>query len=146
MKPKPSNVVWALTGAGMVLAKFVGFLIAGITLLMFLAGVSCAEEKPEKSGLYKAMGVALVGTAASDLWSTELALRSPDVREANPIMATNMEARLAVKASATALVFLGSDHVHSKGHTRVALWLRIATVAGYGYVTLHNLRTAGVGR
>jgi hypothetical protein len=126
----------------MVLAKFVGFLIVGITLMMFLAGVSCAEEKPEKSGLYKAMGVALVGTSVSDLWSTELGLQSPNVREGNPFMATNTEARIAVKASATALVFLGSDHIHSKGHTRMALWLRIATVAGYGYATAWNLRQA----
>lgn len=101
---------------------------------------SAADEKPKKSRLYNALGYALVGTAASDLVSTELALREPGTREANPLMATNTETRVAVKASVTALVFLASNHAHAKGHDKAALWLRIAVVAGYGYVTAHNLR------
>lgn len=115
-------------------------ILIAFVIMLCVWDAQCAE----KSRLYQAMGVALVGTAASDLWSTELGLRALDVREANPFMATNLEARIAVKASVTTFVFVGSDYAHSKGHTRAALWLRIACVAGYGYVTLHNLRTAGV--
>ncbi|MGH7262226.1 MAG: hypothetical protein ACREI9_16440, partial [Nitrospiraceae bacterium] len=97
---------------------------------------------PKKSGLYNAMGVALVGTSISDLASTEWALRQADVREANPLMSGGPEARIVLKSTAATLVFVGSDHLHKKGHTRTALWLRIAVVAGYGYVTAHNLRQA----
>lgn len=111
-----------------------------IVALLLAAGMR-ADERREKSGLYKAMGFALMGTAASDVLSTELALMSSaDVREANPFMATSTEARIALKASTTTLVFVASDHLHKKGHEKMALWLRIATVAGYGIVTAHNLR------
>ena len=110
-------------------------------MLALLAAPALRAEEHKKSGLYKALGFALVGTATSDVWSTELALRSnPNAREANPFMATNTEARIALKASTTALVFVASDHLHKKGHERAALWLRVATVAGYGIVTAHNLR------
>ena len=111
-----------------------------IIALLLAAGLR-ADEKKEKSGLYKAMGIALVGTAASDVLSTELALLSnPTVREGNPLMATSTEARVVMKASMTAVVFVASDHLHKTGHEKMALWLRIATVAGYGIVTAHNLR------
>ena len=112
-------------------------------IIALLAAPALRAEEHEKSRLYKTLGFALIGTSAGEAWSTEWALRSADVREANPLMATNTEARLALKISTTALVFVGSDYAHSKGHTRAALWLRIACVAGYGYATLHNLRTAG---
>ena len=110
-------------------------------IAVLLAAPALRAEEHKKSGLYKALGFALVGTGASDIWSTELALRSnPNTREANPLMATNTEARIALKASTTALVFVASDHLHKKGHEHAALWLRVATVAGYGIVTAHNLR------
>ena len=112
-------------------------ILIAFIIVLCVWDAQCGEKK---SRLYQAMGVVLVGTAAGDLWSTELALRSPDVREANPFMATSPEARIAAKASATALVFVGSDVLHSKGHPRMALWLRIATVAVWGYATAHNLR------
>ena len=116
-------------------------LITAWMITALLVAPALRAEEPKKSGLYKALGFALMGTAASDMWSTEMALRSnPNAREANPFMATNTEARIALKASTTALVFVASDRLHKTSHERAALWLRIATVAGDGIVTAHNLR------
>lgn len=116
--------------------------------LFFVAALATATPQgspevrtvePEKSTLYRAMGFAMVGTAASDLWSTERFLRDGN-RELNPLGRTNFPGRLALKSGGTAAVWYWSDQVHRDGHTRTALWMRIITVAAWGYATAHNLR------
>lgn len=109
------------------------------TLFLLAALASASPAEPEKSTLYKAMGFAMVGTAATDLWSTERFLADGG-RETNPLMETNFAGRLALKTAGTTAVWYWSDELHRDGHTRTALWLRIATVAVWGYATAHNLR------
>lgn len=108
-------------------------------LFLLAALASATPAEPEKSALYKAMGFAMVGTAATDLWSTERFLADGG-RELNPLMERSFTGRLALKTAGTAAVWYWSDELHRDGHTRAALWMRIATVAVWGYATAHNLR------
>lgn len=101
--------------------------------------VSSQELPPEKSTLYKAMGIALVGTAASDVISTEYVIRGGGY-EMNPVGRTNVYGRTALKSAGTAVVWWWTDRVHRDGHTKAALWMRIAAVSVWGYATMHNIR------
>jgi len=88
--------------------------------------------------LFKVLGYGVYATRAGDIVSTELALRRANTYEANPLMRNRTIRMTSSVATAVGINYMTSKlHKH---HPRAALWVRIATVVGWGYVTAHNLR------
>ena len=103
---------------------------------------SYSLEQPqdsEPSPAFRAMGWAVIGSASADIASTHYALRGGG-REANPVAPGGIKGIAAVKAATTVAVLWGTDELRKSGHEKTALWLRVATVAAWGYATAHNLR------
>lgn len=68
--------------------------------------------------------IGVVGAAAADVISTEVALANGGT-EANPLM-VNRTARIAVKSGTTAAVVLIARELEESGHTRAASILRMS--------------------
>ena len=82
------------------------------------------------------MGKGLYITRAGDVISTEVAL-ARGAREGNPLM-KRRTFRIASLAMAPA-IFYATKRIH-KTRPRLAFWLRVGAVVGWGSVMVHNLR------
>ena len=87
---------------------------------------------------FRALGWATVATASTDLLSTQYVL-SAGGYERNPL-AGSTGRMVLVKAGTTAGLLYVTARLHEADHEKAALWIRIATVAVWGYATAHNLR------
>lgn len=87
---------------------------------------------------FDAMGLGVYAAKAGESLSTELALQRDGVVEGNPFLA-NRSVRLSVGVVTAPLFNLATAKIH-KTRPRLALWMRIGVVVGWGYVTAHNLR------
>jgi hypothetical protein len=96
-------------------------------------------EEREPSAAFRAMGWATVATAASDVLSTQYILSGGGV-ETNPLAPKGIKGMVVAKAGATAGVLYITEHLRKTGHEKKALWIRIGTVAAWGYITAHNIR------
>lgn len=95
-------------------------------------------EGEEASVLFRALGVGVYAVNAGDIISTELAI-SNGYRELNP----RAQSRAVRVASHVAVAYgwnWGTERVRKGGHDRVALWMRVAMIVPYGYLTARNLR------
>jgi hypothetical protein len=124
-------------------------------LTIVVSQVALAEEIPSKEQglsieprlpdqdkkLFQAFGIGMYIAAAGDLASTEWALSHPQVYEQNPLM-SNRGVRIAAHVLAPTAMWWTTDWMRKRGHSRSALLMRIGMTAGYGYLTVHNLRTA----
>lgn len=97
-----------------------------------------AQEEKEPSKLFRALGWGVYGASAADVISTEIAL-SRGAYEGNPFM-RNRPLRISFHIGVPILVNYATEKARKKGHEKVALWMRIALVAGYSAVAVHNLR------
>lgn len=93
---------------------------------------------PASADLFDAMGLGVYAAKAGDSLSTELALQRVGTVEVNPFMA-DRGVRLAASVVGAVAVNWGTARLH-RTKPRLALWMRIGVVAGWGYVTAHNLR------
>ena len=114
--------------------------LACALLVVLTAPALSATEKREETRLFKALGWAHIGAQFGDLASTEYALNSGLAREGNPMM-QNPAVRYTVKPVAAFGLNAATAKLYQT-NPNAALWMRIALVAGYGYITAHNLRTA----
>lgn len=111
-----------------------------VLALVVAASPGAAEEKrEEESALFRAMGIATYAVFAGDLGSTELGLSTGRGYEANPFM-QNRYARIGSHVVMPVAVNHVTAKLYQRGEKKKALWFRIAVVAGYGYLTAHNLR------
>ncbi|MHA2068877.1 MAG: hypothetical protein ACXABY_31325 [Candidatus Thorarchaeota archaeon] len=105
-------------------------------VFLLLASPVVAEEKESK--LFRVAGWAVYGVSGGDVISTEIVL-SNGGREVNPLMRNR-----AIRVSSHVLLPLSINSMtadlYRRGNKKGALWIRIALVAGYGYVISHNLR------
>lgn len=92
--------------------------------------------------LFQAFGVGMFAASAGDLVTTEWGLTKPGIYETNPL-ATNRGARVSAHVLVPAVVYWTTSKMRKNGHHKAALWVRIGVTAAYGYVVMHNLRTAG---
>lgn len=109
-----------------------------LLLALFLLAAPTAAQESEESGLFRILGWATYGVMAGDVVSTELVLAQGGY-ERNPFQENRF-----VRVSSHAAYGLAMNHLSAKvyksGRKKTALWMRIAIVAGFGYVTAHNLR------
>ena len=108
-----------------------------LSAILFTASTAQAVENGE-SDFFKILGWTTYGVIAGDLASTEIGI-SQGAIEANPLMRNR-----AVRISSHAVVAVVANHatarLHRAGHEKMALWMRIAMVAGYGYIISRNMR------
>ena len=97
-------------------------------------------EVRKNSKLYDVLGWALIGTAATDILSTEYGIHSRGLYEANKLGQIGTAGRVAAKSSMTVAIWWASDRLNRQGSRKSALAMRVITVAVWGYVTAHNLR------
>lgn len=95
-------------------------------------------QQKEPSKLFRAMGWGVYGSSGADLISTEIAL-SRGAYEGNPFM-RNRPVRISYHIALPIFFNWVTEKDRKNGHEKRALWMRIAFVAAYGYVTAHNLR------
>ena len=88
---------------------------------------------------FRALGWATVATASTDLLSTQYVL-SAGGYERNPLATKGIKGMIVGKAAATVAILYATEHLRKTDHEKAALWIRIATVAVWGYATAHNLR------
>ena len=100
--------------------------------------VERADDTEGPSLAFRALGWATVATASTDLLSTQYVL-SAGGYERNPL-AGSTGRMVLVKAGTTAGLLYVTARLHEADHEKAALWIRIATVAVWGYATAHNLR------
>lgn len=93
------------------------------------------------SPAFKVLGAGMFIASGADLASTELALRRPGIEEANPFQ-RNGAVRAISHAAAPALMYYVTDRLRDGGRPKLALLARIGFTVGYGYIVMHNLRTA----
>jgi len=91
------------------------------------------------NSLFTGLGVGMFVAASGDAASTEWGLTRPYLYEANPLMRSR-PIRIASHAVVPLVTWWASDHLHKNGQRKLALAMRIAVVAVYGYATLHNTR------
>ena len=100
--------------------------------------VERADDTEGPSLAFRALGWATVATASTDLLSTQYVL-SAGGYERNPL-AGSTGRMVLVKAGTTAGLLYVTARLHEADHGKAALWIRVATVAVWGYATAHNLR------
>ena len=100
--------------------------------------VERADDTEGPSLAFRALGWATVATSSTDLLSTQYVL-SAGGYERNPL-AGSTGRMVLVKAGTTAGLLYVTARLHEADHEKAALWIRIATVAVWGYATAHNLR------
>ena len=116
-------------------------LFSWLALLLILASAPSvfADEPRKETKLFRALGWAHVGVQFGDLASTEYALNQGNAREGNPFL-THPAARYTIKPIVTFGLNAASAKLYQT-NPKLALWMRVGLVAGYGYVIAHNLRT-----
>ena len=113
-----------------------GHRVHWVTQVLLLAALLFTV--PSSADLFTAMGLGVCAAKAGDALSTELALQREGTAEANPLM-QNRPVRLATSIAAPLLLNFATAKIHAR-NPRLALWLRIGAVVGWGYATAHNLR------
>ena len=106
--------------------------------MRILALVMLLVAAPASADLFGALGYGVYVAKAGESLSSELALQRAGTTEGNPLL-VNRGVRLAAGTIAAPLFNLGTAKLHHR-HPRLALWMRIGVVVGWGYVTAHNLR------
>ena len=101
--------------------------------------VERADDTEGPSLAFRALGWATVATASTDLLSTQYVL-SAGGYERNPLATKGIKGMIVGKAAATVAILYATEHLRKTDHEKAALWVRIATVAVWGYATAHNLR------
>lgn len=96
---------------------------------------------PEASAPFQISGIGMFAASAADFATTELGL-ARGLSEGNPV-ASNRGLRLVHHVVGPAAVFWTTEHLRRKGKQKLALTLRLALIAAYGYATVHNLRQVG---
>ena len=112
---------------------------AGLVLALFLLASPVAAQECEESGLFRVLGWTTYGVMAGDVVSTDLAL-SRGGYEMNPLQG-NRFVRISSHVAFGLTMNYMSAKVYKSGRKKTALWMRIATVAAFGYATAHNLRS-----
>lgn len=84
------------------------------------------------------MIAALIGQGA-DFASTAAALQNPSLREANPVMSSNLAIQALVKAGYTATAAYQIKHLADSGHPTAAKILGYAIAAAGAIPALSNL-------
>jgi hypothetical protein len=111
-------------------------------LILAVATGAFAQEDPDEdkgSALYRALGWGVYVSQAGDLLVTEHRLSQGGVFETNPMM-QRRGARAAATIAGPFAVNWASEKARKEGHPNFALWIRIAFIAGNGYLIAHNLR------
>ncbi len=108
-----------------------------LSILLF-ASTAHAQEVDTESDLFKILGWTTYGVMAGDVISTQYGLSRGFV-EANPLQ-RNTAVRVSSHVAVAVLANHATARLHDAGHRKTALWMRVAIVAGYGYVTAMNLR------
>lgn len=93
--------------------------------------------------LFHLAGWGMVAASAADLATTEWGL-SRGLREANPL-ASDRGVRLLHHVAAPAAVWWTTERLRRSGRTKLAVSLRIALMAAYGYAAFHNAHRIGAG-
>jgi hypothetical protein len=93
---------------------------------------------PESSAALQISGFGMFAASATDFATTELGL-ARGLSEGNPV-ASDRALRLVHHVVGPAAVYWTTEHLRRKGKDKLALTLRIALIAAYGYATVHNLR------
>ena len=99
-------------------------------------------EEPS-SASFKIFGAGMFIAAGADLASTEYGLGRAGVYEVNP-MQGNRSMRILTHAAVPAFMYFVTQKLHDRGKPKLALLARIGFTVGYGYVVMHNLRTASL--
>jgi hypothetical protein len=89
------------------------------------------------SSAFQIAGIGLFAASAADFATTEIGL-SRGLQEGNPI-ASQRGVRLVHHVVGPAAVFWTTERLQKSGRTKLALGLRIALMAAYGYASVHNL-------
>lgn len=97
-----------------------------------------AKNSNSENDLFRILGWTTYGVMAGDVVSTQIGLNRGFV-EANPLQ-RNTAIRISSHVVVPILTNYATARLYEAGHRKTALWMRIAIVAGYGYVTAHNLR------
>jgi hypothetical protein len=90
------------------------------------------------SAAFEMSGVGLFAASAADFATTEWGI-SRGLHEGNPV-ASQRGVRLVHHVVGPAAVFWATERLQKSGRTKLALGLRIALMAAYGYAAVHNLR------
>lgn len=93
---------------------------------------------PEPSPMFQVSGFGMFAASAADFTSTELGI-SRGLQEGNPV-ASDRGMRLVHHVVGPAAVWWTTERLQRQGKTKLALGLRVALMAAYGYATLHNMR------
>lgn len=126
----------------LVLVLYLGWrIVAGALLALVLLSPSAfAQKKNDEDALFRALGYGTYVTFGGDAVSTELALANGG-SELNPFQDIR-GVRIGSHVAVPVLVNYATAELYHNGHKKTALWVRIATVAAFGYATAHNLRQA----
>lgn len=92
----------------------------------------------DKSMVFEMSGLGLFAASAADFATTEWGL-SQGLREGNPV-ASERGVRLLHHVVGPAAVFWTTERLQKSGRTKLALGLRVALMAAYGYAAIHNLQ------
>lgn len=111
------------------------------TVLLNASGAECAEKA--KSSVAGPLALYSIG-AFADAYSTEMALRNPGVREANPLLQSR-NTRFGIKAAEIATLTL-IDHAIARKHKGTAKAMRIVVFASRIALAAHNLSNANKAR
>jgi hypothetical protein len=103
--------------------------------------IESVKPFPESSALFQISGVGMFALSAADVATTEIGL-ARGLTEGNPA-ASNRALRLVQHVAGPAAVYWTTERLRRNGKEKLALALRIALVAAYGYATVHNLRQVG---
>jgi len=79
----------------------------------------------------------VVASAAADLYTTEVGLRQPGLREGNPLM-QSAAARVGVKGMATVLTIVGSHDLARRGHKRAGRAIKIGIIVLWSGAAINN--------
>ena len=97
-------------------------------------------DECKESRLFRALGMGVYATKATDAAATEWALRTiPGAYEGNPLLQRG-EFRVPLQIVVPVVSNELTAKMYRDGHKRKALWIRVGIVAFYGYLTAHNLR------
>jgi hypothetical protein len=88
--------------------------------------------------IFEFSGVGLFAASAADFATTEWGL-SRGLQEGNPV-ASQRGIRLVHHVVGPAALYWTTERLQKSGKTKLALGLRIALMAAYSYVAIHNLR------
>jgi hypothetical protein len=102
---------------------------SGVTL-----GIALLLASPARADV---LDFAVVGAAAADNITTELALREPGLREGNPLL-QSPAARVGVKGAAVIFGLAGAHHLKTHGHPRAAKVVKIVLVVAWSGAAINN--------